>query len=118
MILFGIMSLPLAIAVTIIVIIGVAMILYVESQNVSYMQKANTIDTIHNNKERENAIATYTGNTLDIKNPENNPINIKYIRILDDQGNLIQRIPYNAQIKPFSNSTLNLTGVIPLQYLK
>ena len=53
------MSLPLAIAVTIIVVIGVAMILYVESQNMSYVQKANTIDTIHNNKERENAIVSY-----------------------------------------------------------
>ncbi|MGI0102317.1 MAG: hypothetical protein ACREA7_06955 [Nitrosotalea sp.] len=112
------MSLPLAIAVTIIVIIGIAMILYVESQNVSYMQKANTIDTLRSNKEKETAIASYSGNTLDIKNPENNPINIKYIRILDDQGNLIERIPYNAQIRPFSNSTLNLTDVIPSQYLK
>lgn len=112
------MSLPLAIAVTIIVIVGIAMILYVESQNVSYMQKANSVNTLRSNKEKETAIASYTGNILDIKNPENNPINIKYIRILDDQGNLIERIPYNAQIKPFSNSTLNLTGVIPLQYLK
>ncbi|MGI0046325.1 MAG: hypothetical protein ACREBB_03945 [Nitrosotalea sp.] len=112
------MSLPLAIAVAIIVIVGIAMILYVESQNVSYMQKANKIDTLRNNKEKETAIASYSGNTLDIKNPENNPINIKYIRILDDQGNLIERIPYNAQIKPFSNSTLNFTGVVPSQYLK
>ncbi|MDE2590947.1 MAG: hypothetical protein KGL95_14925 [Patescibacteria group bacterium] len=111
------MSLPLAIAVTIIVIVGIAMILYVESQNVSYMQKANTIDTIRNNKEKETAIASYTGNTLDIKNPQNNPINIKYIRILDDKGNLIMRIPYEAQIKPFSNGTFNLTGIIPSQYL-
>ena len=111
------MSLPLAIAVTIIVIVGIAMILYVESQNVSYMQKTNTIDTIRNNKEKETAVASYTGNTLDIKNPQNNPINIKYIRILDDKGNLIMRIPYDAQIKPFSNSTFNLTGIIPSQYL-
>jgi len=118
MIIFGMMSLPLAIAVTIIVIIGVAMILYVESQNVSYMQKANTIDTIRNNKEKETVIASYTGTILDIKNPQNNPINIKYIRILDDRGNLITRIPYEAQIRPFSNSTLNLTGVVPSQYLK
>ncbi len=70
------MSLPLVIAVTIIVVIGVAMILYVESQNMSYMQKANMIDTIHNNKEKEIVVASYTGNTLDIKNPENNPIDI------------------------------------------
>jgi hypothetical protein len=111
------MSLPLAIAVTIIVIVGVAMILYVESQNVSYMQKANTIDTIRNNKEKETAVASYTGDTLDIKNQQNNPINIKYIRILDDQGNLIMRIPYDAQIKPFSNNTFNLTGIIPAKYL-
>jgi hypothetical protein len=111
------MSLPLAIAVTIIVIVGIAMILYVESQNVSYMQRTNTIDTLRNNKEKETAIASYASNTLDIKNPENNPINIKYIRILDDKGNLIMRIPYEAQIKPFSNGTFNLTGIIPSQYL-
>ena len=112
------MSLPLAIAVTLIVVIGVAMILYVESQNMSYVQKANTVDTIHNNKEKETAIASYTGNILYIKNPENNPIDIKYIRILDDQGNLIKRIPYDAQIRPFTNETFSLTGVIPAQYLK
>ncbi len=112
------MSLPLAIAVTIIVVIGVAMILYVESQNMSYVQKANTIDTIHNNKERENAIVSYAENTLYIKNTQNNPINIKYIRILDDKGNLIMRIPYDAQIRPFTNETFDLGGIVPEQYLK
>ncbi len=111
------MSLPLAIAVTLIVIVGVAMILYVESQNVSYMQKANTIDTIRNNKEKENAVVTYDGKNITVKNTENNPINIKYIRILDDKGNLIERIPFNAEVGPFSNSTLNL-GMIPSKYLK
>ena len=112
------MSLPLAIAVTIIVIVGVAMILYVESQNVSYMQKANTIDTIRNNKERENVIASYAENTLYIKNLQNNPINIKYIRILDDKGGLVMRIPYDMHIGSFNNATLNLNGIVPVQYLK
>jgi hypothetical protein len=112
------MSLPLAIAVTIIVVIGVAMILYVESQNMSYMQKTNAIDIVRNNKEKETAIASYTGNILYIKNLENNQIDIKYIRILDDQGNLIKRIPYDAQIGPFTNKTFNLGGIVPAQYLK
>ena len=111
------MSLPLAIAVTIIVIIGVAMILYVESQNVSYMQKANTIDAIRNSKEKENALVTYDGNTITVKNTENSPIDIKYIRILDDRGNLLERIPFNAEVGPFGNSTLDV-AMIPSKYLK
>lgn len=43
---------------------------------------------------------------------------VKYFRIVDDQGNLISRIPYDRQIPAFANSSINLNGVIPSQYLK
>lgn len=112
------MSLPLAIAITVIVVIGVLLITYVEGQNLSYMHTEKVVDDMRSSKSREDANVHYQDGMLDVKNLQNNPIQIKYIRILDDNGNLIDRIPFNVRVGPFSNSTLNLTGVVPLQYLR
>lgn len=110
--------LPLAIAITLLVVVGIGLIMLTESQNMAITQKENAINTIHANKEKETIQATHDGKTFVFKNPENNPVNIKYIRIVDDQGNLITRISYNNKISAFSNSTLDLSSVIPQQYLR
>jgi len=110
--------LPLAIAITLLVVVGIGLIMLTESQNVAITQKENAINAIHANKEKETVQATYNGKTFSFKNPENNPVNIKYIRILDDQGHLITRIPYNKQIASFTNSSLDLGSIISSQYLK
>ncbi len=110
--------LPLAIAITLLVVVGIGLIMLTESQNVAITQKENAINVIHSNKEKETIQATHNDKTFVINNQENNPVNIKYIRIVDDKGNLIMRIPYDAQIRPFTNEAFNLTGVIPAQYLR
>lgn len=89
-----------------------------ESQNVEIMQKENTINTIHSNKEKEMIQVIQSGNTFSFHNSENIPVTIKYFRILDNQGNLVTRIPYTQTISSFANSSINLIDVIPQLYLK
>ncbi len=110
--------LPLAIVITLLVVVGIGLIMLTESQNVAITQKENAINVMHSNKEKETIQATHNGKTFSFKNPENTPVNIKYLRIVDDSGNLITRIPYTARIQAFANSSLDLSGVIPSQYLK
>lgn len=109
---------PIAIVITIIVIVGMGLIMQQQSQSVAVTQKENAINAIHNTKEKETIQATHSGSSFSFKNPENVPVHIKYFRIVDDQGNLISRIPYDKQIPAFANSSINLNGVIPSQYLK
>ncbi|SMH71243.1 exported protein of unknown function [Candidatus Nitrosotalea okcheonensis] len=109
---------PVAIAITLIIIVGMGLIMQQQSQSLTVTQKENDINTIHNIREKENIMATYSGSSFSFKNPENVPVHIKYFRIVDDQGHLIARIPYDKQIPAFTNSSINLNGVIPLQYLK
>lgn len=78
------MSFLLAIAVTIIVIIGVAMILYVKSKHLLYA-KGKCHGTIATTRKGKMPLSHTLKNTLYIKNPQNNPINIIYVRILDDK---------------------------------
>ena len=110
--------LPIAIAIAVIAVLAIGMISVQESQTVALTQKANTVNAIHNAKEKETIQATHSGSSFSFKNPENVPVHIKYFRIVDDQGNLISRIPYDKQIPAFANSSINLNGVIPSQYLK
>ncbi|MHB8547139.1 MAG: hypothetical protein ACYDAJ_10275 [Nitrosotalea sp.] len=109
---------PIAIAITLIVIVGMGLIMQQQSQSVAVTQKENTINAIHNTKEKETIQATHSGSSFSFKNPENVPVHIKYFRIVDDQGHLITRIPYDKQIASFTNSSLDLGSVIPSQYLK
>lgn len=109
---------PVAIAITIIVIVGMGLIMQQQSQSMEVMQKENNINTIHDAKEKETILAIHSGSSFSFKNPENVPVRIKYFRIMDDQGHLIARIPYDKQIPAFTNSSINLNGVIPSQYLK
>jgi hypothetical protein len=108
---------PMAISITLIVIVGMGLIMQQESQSVAITQKASNVDTLHNIKEKETILAFHSGNTFSFKNPENVPVNIKYFRILDNNGNLIARIPYTQKIASFTNSSMNLGSVIPSQYL-
>ncbi len=110
--------LPIAIAIAVIAVLAIGMISVQESQSVALTQKANTINAIHDIKEKETIQATHSGSSFSFKNPENVPVHIKYFRIVDDQGHLITRIPYDKQISPFTNSSINLDGTIPSQYLK
>lgn len=110
--------LPLAIAVTLLVVVGIGLIMLTESQNVSIMQKENTLISIHSIKEKESIQVTQSGNTFSFKNSGNTPVIIKYFRILDNHGNLVERIPYTQKISPFTNSSINLINVIPPLYLQ
>ncbi len=109
---------PLAIAITLLVVLGIGLIMVTESQNVEIIQKENTINTIHSNKEKEMIQVIQSGNTFSFHNSENIPVTIKYFRILDNQGNLVTRIPYTQTISSFANSSINLIDVIPQLYLK
>ncbi|MDE1813358.1 MAG: hypothetical protein KGH87_04955 [Thaumarchaeota archaeon] len=110
--------LPIAIAIAVIAVLAIGMISVQESQSVALTQKANMVNAIHNAKEKETIHATHSGSSFSFKNPENVPVHIKYFRIVDEQGHLITRIPYDEQIPAFTNSSINLDGVIPSQYLK
>lgn len=109
---------PLAIAITLLVVLGIGLIMVTESQNVEIIQKENTINTIHSNKEKEMIQVIQSGNTFSFHNSENIPVTIKYFRILDNQGNLVTRIPYTQTISSFANSSINLIDVIPQLYMK
>lgn len=110
--------LPFAIAITLLVVVGMGLIMLTESQNVAITQKENVVNTIHSNKEKEIIQVMQSGSTFSFKNPENIPVTIKYFRILDNQGNLVTRIPYTQKISPFTNSSINLVNVIPSLYLR
>jgi hypothetical protein len=100
------------------VVLGIGLIMVTESQNVEIIQKENTINTIHSNKEKEMIQVIQSGNTFSFHNSENIPVTIKYFRILDNQGNLVTRIPYTQTISSFANSSINLIDVIPQLYMK
>lgn len=109
---------PIAIAIAVISVLALGMIAVEMSQNTAMEQKQSQQSSLENIKDKENLKVSRSGSVFSFINPQNSQVHVKYIRILDSSGNMVARIPYDKKFSTFSNSSNDLSSVIPSQYLK
>ena len=93
-------------------IIVMAAILSASANQMQFSVTAADSIAIQNDKVKENIKATLTqAGQLEIKNDWGKTTRIKEIRIIDDNGNVVLREAFNAEIGSFRTSSLDSQAV-------